>query len=219
MIAAGIAAAGAAAANAIGQAKANKTNREIAREQMAFQERMSSSAYQRAVADMRAAGLNPALAYQQGGASSPSGAGTRVDSVTGQASSSAISAAMMKQQLEKLQEETRIARTTANATENQNALLGVDGRVIPPAYPGGPWTYTQSGHGFDPDGLWANNYKATTAATSASAARNMTEANIRRPLAEVLQTGFGVTRPLLETSRTGWEMLHDSYRRYNRKNR
>lgn len=44
-----------------------------AQKQMEFQERLSNTAYQRAIADMQKAGLNPALAYQQGGSSSPVG--------------------------------------------------------------------------------------------------------------------------------------------------
>lgn len=48
-----------------------------------WQEEMSNTSYQRAVKDMQAAGINPALAYQQGGSSTPSGVSASGKTSTG----------------------------------------------------------------------------------------------------------------------------------------
>jgi hypothetical protein len=53
---------------------ANAASAEQAAKQMDFQERMRSTQYQTAVEDMKKSGLNPMLAYTQGGAGTPAGA-------------------------------------------------------------------------------------------------------------------------------------------------
>ena len=72
----------------------NAFNADQARQQMDFQERMSSTAHQREVKDLLAAGLNPILSAN-GGASTPSGASASADT-----SATTLKAQMAMQQMQ-----------------------------------------------------------------------------------------------------------------------
>lgn len=102
-----------------GQEDANVQNVELGREQMAFQERMSNTQYQRAVADMRAAGLNPLLAYQQGGSGTPAGSMPRVENAMGAAVSSAASGFQASMGAQQMAANTELTRAQAEKVKSE----------------------------------------------------------------------------------------------------
>ena len=105
-----------------GAANQNKSNQAASREQMAFQERMSSTAYQRAMLDMRKAGLNPILAYKQGGASTPTGQTWQAQNVMAKGVDAASSA------YSTITQTANVKAATANQTmKNRDYRLFGDG--------------------------------------------------------------------------------------------
>lgn len=80
-------------ASIFGGISANKAQASESSLNRAWQEKMSNTAYQRSMKDMRTAGLNPILAYSQGGATSPPGNMARFENVGEKAVQSAVGAA------------------------------------------------------------------------------------------------------------------------------
>ena len=95
-----------AGAGLVGGLFRNKQAEQASAKQMAFQRDMSDTSYQRGMADMKKAGLNPILAGKFGGASTPTGSTYNPENVA----TNATSAMMQYNQAEKTKYDARAAK-------------------------------------------------------------------------------------------------------------
>lgn len=93
-----------------GVKETNVANARMAREQMQFQERMANTAYQRSMADMRSAGLNPILAFSKGGADTPVGARADMQNAVGAGVATALQAMRLREDLQSIRLQNQLTK-------------------------------------------------------------------------------------------------------------
>lgn len=212
-------------------ARARRFNAKQAQINREFQERMSNTAWRRAMADMRAAGINPMLAIDKGGASTPGGGAAsgpmaQMQNELGPATTGAMDAIRLRNDLATAQKQRELigAQTTAaestarlNDANSARAIAGlpevqargeIGGAIRDTVRTG--WRLTKEGWRQLPGALWqgiTQEYLGTARAQM-EALKARARADAARREAE-RRAGLGGDAPV-----TSLELRYDNRRRH-----
>lgn len=183
-----------AGASMLGGAHANRLARKEAKRNRRFQERMRNTQWQSAVADMEKAGINPALAYSQGGAASPSGSTAGQENI-----GSGVSSAMQKI---RYNQELRLmkAQEFAAAQSGQKLIAEKMGQEIQNSL----WVQDYKTGGNTPGPLWNQAVANARSASEIWQGRQM-ENTLLRNLSDVAKTPQGQSLAWLRYLMQSWK--------------
>jgi len=178
-IPAGIAAAGSLA----GGYMANQASAEEARKNRQFQERMRSTQWQTTVADLTAAGLNPALAYSQGSAGTPGGSSATQQDIVSPAVGSAMQAKTVQAQLKLVREQIKETVTRTQKSQSEKIYQDWLNRL---------WGTTTADRKFHPGPLWRKHESDANSAAALARLQQLQIPNMKN-LANIAGSGPGQT--------------------------
>jgi hypothetical protein len=180
----------------MGQQSANQANAALSQKQMDFQDRMRSTSYQTAVEDLKKAGLNPMLAYQQGGAGNQVGASAQMQNAIGEGVKSTAEHLSKYQELRNQNVQERLINSQIDVADADAVLKRAT--AITEAYRPG-LTQAQTNNILKQAGL----FTAQTHLASAQEAKTKQDFNIKMPEEAMSKTYYGQIRPYVQDAMTG----------------